>query len=429
MTRILFSITLYLIEFLIAFRYYKRMFDYKKTCKTSVTVLGLGYIALLVIYILFPNTEWLNVLSFALVNYITSVFSFQINQKTAVFHSMILTIIMYVTECITIFTVSALFDKSVIHYQNDFALLIIDAMLCKTLFFIFAEFISKIKRKDNTANDDGRYWFLLVIPVCSMCCILLIHYLLTQIQVPDLIGIISSLLSVALLLANIVVFWIYESNQKNSQRILELQMANQRNTLDLAYLRLLEEKNNSSAELIHDIKNHLSTINSIAESQDVSKYIEDVYGKVDKYSYIGKTSNKMLDLILNKYTTICKNRGIQFTIETFSENLGFMRDADLSTLLNNLLDNAIEAAELCENGKIDFILKRKDNGYRILDLKNSCCQKPITKNRKLLSSKKDSGYHGVGTKTIERMVKKYNGDIEWLYDETQKTFQVIILFP
>lgn len=210
---------------------------------------------------------------------------------------------------------------------------------------------------------------------------------------------------------------------------MELQIANQKNILDLSYLKLLEQKNNSSDELIHDIKNHLLTINSIADSREVSKYIKDVYGKVDKYSFIGKTSNKMLDLILNKYTTICKNKNIQLNIETFSENLSFINDVDLSTILNNLFDNSIEAAENCVEKVIDFIVKRNDNGCRIVDLKNSCIQKPIIKNHKLLSTKKDSGYHGIGTKNVERSVKKYNGEIEWIYNEDQKTFQVIIIFP
>lgn len=169
-------------------------------------------------------------------------------------------------------------------------------------------------------------------------------------------------------------------------------------------------------------------INSIAESEEVSKYIETVYGKVDKYNYIGKTSNKMLDLILNKYTTICKNKNIQFNIETFSENLSFISDVDLSTILNNLFDNSIEATENCDEKEIDFIVKKNDNGCRIIDLKNSCIQKPIVKNHKLISTKKDSGYHGIGTKNIEKTVKKYNGEIEWIYNEEQKIFQVIIIF-
>lgn len=428
MVQIIFSVMLYIIEFLIAFRYFKKTFEYKKNYKSSVVILILCYCLLLIIYTIFPNVEWLNVLSFAILNYVAIKIGFNSKQTSAIFHSFILTLIMYITEMITIFAISTLFNKSVMHYQKDFFLLIVDTVICKTLYFVFSELILLIQSKENKQIDRGKYWILIVMPVCSMCCTLLIHYLLTQIEVSNFIGIISSLLTVLLLLANIIVFWIYENMQIKNHQILELQMANQKNILDLSYLKLLEQKNNNLDELIHDIKNHLSTINSIADSEEVSRYIENVYGKVDKYSYIGKTSNKMLDLILNKYTTICRNKGICFNIEAFSENLSFINDVDLSTLLNNLLDNSIESAEKCANKIIDLILKRNDNGCHIIDLKNSCAQQPKTKNSKLLSTKNDSEYHGIGTKNIERIVKKYNGETEWIYDEKQNIFQIIIIF-
>lgn len=428
MTRIVFSILLYFVEFLIAFNYFKKIFDYKNSRKQSIIIVSLNYIAIFIFYLINPNIEWLNVLLFAIANYLSVYFGFNSNQKSAIFHSLILSLVMYITEMVTIFTISTLFNKSVIHYQNDFFLLIVDAVICKTLYFLVAKLISLFATKEIKKENAGKYWILTVMPICSMGCTLLIHYLLVQINVSNLVGIVSSFLSIFLLIANIIVFWIYESTQKNHQQILELQIANQRNELDLSYLKLLEEKNNSSDELIHDIKNHLLNINSIAESEEVSKYIETVYGKVDKYNYIGKTSNKMLDLILNKYTTICKNKNIQFNIETFSENLSFISDVDLSTILNNLFDNSIEATENCDEKEIDFIVKKNDNGCRIIDLKNSCIQKPIVKNHKLISTKKDSGYHGIGTKNIEKTVKKYNGEIEWIYNEEQKIFQVIIIF-
>lgn len=428
MTRIIFSILLYFVEFLIAFNYFKKIFDYKNSGKQSIIIVSLNYIAIFIFYLINPNIEWLNVLLFAIANYLSVYFGFNSNQKSAIFHSLILSLVMYITEMVTIFTISTLFNKSVIHYQNDFFLLIVDAVICKTLYFFVAKLISLFATKEISKENAGKYWILTIMPICSMGCTLLIHYLLVQINVSNLVGIVSSFLSIFLLIANIIVFWIYESTQKNHQQILELQIANQRNELDLSYLKLLEEKNNSSDELIHDIKNHLLNINSIAESEEVSKYIETVYGKVDKYNYIGKTSNKMLDLILNKYTTICKNKNIQFNIETFSENLSFISDVDLSTILNNLFDNSIEATENCDEKEIDFIVKKNDNGCRIIDLKNSCIQKPIVKNHKLISTKKDSGYHGIGTKNIEKTVKKYNGEIEWIYNEEQKIFQVIIIF-
>ena len=430
MKTIIFSIILYFVEFLIAFSYNKKIFEYRKNFTKTFVIMISGYTFLIFIYLLFSNTEWINILFFAIVNCFCISFGFISNRKSAIFNSLMLTLIMYLTEAVTVFFISSILKISSTHYKSNFYLLIIDAIICKTLYFILAKIISFIAtRKNNKIERNNKYWILIIMPLSSMLCTLLIHYLLIQSNISNTISIIASLLSIFQLIANIIVFWIYESSQKDHQQLLELQITNQRNALDLSYLKLLEEKNDFSAELIHNIKNHLLNINSIAKSKEVSSYIENIYGEVESYSFIGKTSNKMLDLIINKYISICKNKGISLSIETFSENLSFINDVDLSTLLNNIFDNSIESAEKCHNKFIDFILKINENCNHIIEIKNSCEQKPLERNHKLLSTKNNAELHGIGTKSIEKIVKKYDGDIEWTYHNIEKTFQIIIVFP
>lgn len=105
-----------------------------------------------------------------------------------------------------------------------------------------------------------------------------------------------------------------------------------------------------------------------------------------------------------------------------------MDDFDLSSMMNNLLDNAFEAASKTENGKITLIIKRNESGKRIIDVVNSCAEAPVTNNGELVSTK-SGGIHGIGTKSIKASAEKYDGDCEWMYDEISKTFRVIIVFP
>jgi len=62
-------------------------------------------------------------------------------------------------------------------------------------------------------------------------------------------------------------------------------------------------------------------------------------------------------------------------------------------------------------------------------LSNSCDIPPTLKNGKLVSTKKDQGLHGYGFKSINKALKKYDGDIEWYYNEKDKTFNISIIFP
>ena len=44
------------------------------------------------------------------------------------------------------------------------------------------------------------------------------------------------------------------------------------------------------------------------------EYIDKVYGQIRYYSLFGNTKNKMLDLMINKYQSICENESINFFV-------------------------------------------------------------------------------------------------------------------
>ena len=66
-----------------------------------------------------------------------------------------------------------------------------------------------------------------------------------------------------------------------------------------------------------------------------------------------------------------------------------MKDIDFVVLLGNLLDNAIEAAEKCEEGKGKITcIFRNINDMFIFKVKNTSIYKPYEKNTKFYTSKK-----------------------------------------
>ena len=95
--------------------------------------------------------------------------------------------------------------------------------------------------------------------------------------------------------------------------------------------------------------------------------------------------------------------------------------------MGNLLDNAVEAAKSSNEKKIDFSVN-KVNGFDVLTCSNSCEDKPVISGSILKSTKSDAGEHGLGIKSIRRIVKKYDGEFEWQYDDSSKEFIVNIIF-
>ncbi|MDY5991666.1 MAG: ATP-binding protein [Oscillospiraceae bacterium] len=108
-------------------------------------------------------------------------------------------------------------------------------------------------------------------------------------------------------------------------------------------------------------------------------------------------------------------------------NLSYFENSDLTTLLGNILDNAVEAARDSERRKIDLSLN-KMNGFDILTCTNSSDNRPCVVGNNLKTTKKEADLHGLGIKSIKRIAKKYSGSFEWSYDDAQKEFTVYVAF-
>lgn len=82
----------------------------------------------------------------------------------------------------------------------------------------------------------------------------------------------------------------------------------------------------------------------MSESTNIKKYIDGMLGEIGKYNRIAKTKNKWLDVIISKYIDMCNTKSISFEVNASTDNLDFINSYDISSLFNNILDNAYEAA-------------------------------------------------------------------------------------
>jgi sensor histidine kinase regulating citrate/malate metabolism len=214
---------------------------------------------------------------------------------------------------------------------------------------------------------------------------------------------------------------------KNEKELFELKSLQQQQELDNTYFELLEHQNNELQTFVHDTKKHLANLYELYDVNNAREYIKTLVEDIDETNRIGKTSNRFLDLIINKYDFLCNKNGIDFEKNIHKSNLEFISDNDLTVIFNNLLDNAIEASKLCDNKYISLSINQVEN-IMLIDLLNSCSTPPVSQKNILITTKKEKSIHGYGFKSITRAVKKYKGDIEWEYKPDNKEFLVSILF-
>ena len=86
------------------------------------------------------------------------------------------------------------------------------------------------------------------------------------------------------------------------------------------------------------------------------------------------------------------------------------------------MDNAIEAVEKTDNGKIDFRLSAPAD-FVVITVSNSC---DGVDTDDLKSTK--SGNHGWGLKIIDDVVKKYCGVIERVYENNMFVTKIMLPF-
>ena len=133
-----------------------------------------------------------------------------------------------------------------------------------------------------------------------------------------------------------------------------------------------------------------------------------------------------LDFMLSIKNRKMKRTGISFKLDAQVENIP-MEDSDCIMLMGNLLDNAIEAADKCEDGRKNiYCVVRNVNDMLIIKVKNSSISAPIVRKGRFLTNKKEKEKHGWGIESVKRIVEKYDGEIDFQYGSTYFETVVII---
>ena len=138
------------------------------------------------------------------------------------------------------------------------------------------------------------------------------------------------------------------------------------------------------------------------------------------------SGNQLLDVMLHKYIITCELRGIRFEYDIRSCNLSQLADIDLVAILGNLMDNAVSAAEQSEEKYISLSTCHR-NSYSVIDLTNSCAAPPVQRGGRLLTTKADKLSHGFGMKSVEKTIRKYQGDFNWDYHAGEKRFTATVM--
>lgn len=177
---------------------------------------------------------------------------------------------------------------------------------------------------------------------------------------------------------------------------------------------------------MHNIKHELIYICNCLEENKISCAYESSKKYLEKFDLIERkiwTGFSSFDFVLNYKKAEFDKKRIKFFLDIDIQQIEIPED-DLMIILGNLLDNAMEAAEKCENKYIK-LKSRNINNMLLLKIENSSSQLPQMKNGVFISNKNNKNDHGFGIESVKRIVDEHEGEIHFQYSENY--FQVEIL--
>ncbi len=420
------NIVLQLIEGLVSFDFYESVKNNVHKWR-NLTLILIGYTIMCAINLLFDYNVILNTIVLTLFQLSFSIFLYKFKLAFSLLYSILFTSLVTITELTVLEAIAIITGGSSRDFINDTASYIILIVLSKSLLFVFLKIISLIINKFR--SNEKIHITSLIYPL-SLLVVITVFGLVSYYGNPsNQLRLIIAFTAMGLTTAVIITCIIQQKQSQKDKELIELKAFQQEQEINTTYFELLEHQNDELQVFVHDTKKHYRTLYGLADNSiKLKEYIEGIVNDLEGVNQIGKTSNKLLDLIISKYNYICDKTGIVFEKNIHQSNLDFINDNDLTSIFNNLFDNAVEAAKTSQKKSIFFGLNKVGN-MLVIDITNSCDVPPVVKNHKLISTKTDDGLHGYGFKSICRSVKKYNGDIEWEYKTDSQEFVVSIIFP
>lgn len=250
--------------------------------------------------------------------------------------------------------------------------------------------------------------------------------------------IVSSRVSMSIIIVahlNIVISFIsiilfIKNKKEKEQYYLDSIMKDKTLKLQEDYYKKIIDNYSNIRKFKHDIKGHLAVVNELINSKNYDEanvYIgnmsEAITGK-DIYN----TNNIYISSILNSFDQTFKDSHIQFDLSYYVIGNIQMDSMDVCSLFYNLVLNSIEANYKLSNNRFIklYVANIKRNLLiKIINPVDKYFDINIIKENK--TTKEDKENHGLGLITINNIILKYNGSIDYSVTNQSLVIDITLL--
>ena len=240
----------------------------------------------------------------------------------------------------------------------------------------------------------------------------------------DMLWLILSITTMLLLGVVLILFYRHIHKTREYTQVLE----SQNQWISETCSRQMVESESLRRE-IHDFTNHLLVIRSLSannrESQDYIDSLLKQHQNIYSPEHLCHSGYIIIDSLINQKKQQAKQLQTDFQYRIHLSDELFMKPIDISIVLGNQLDNALEAtAKLPEQERAIMVELGEKGAFVFFRVMNTCISDPFDANGNLSSTKKtvphitayETPETGWGISNIQRTLAKYGGVLSSRYE-------------
>lgn len=268
-----------------------------------------------------------------------------------------------------------------------------------------------------------QYVAVSLMALSCMCLLVIIELLLENFRHSREIGTMVVILLIVLLgNAFVIFFWmvsgIYGRNHYLRQNRIKEEVINAQQK----YYQSIYEKDNELRKFRHDIRSQLGCLQLLLTEEKTEQavaYLESMGNHLEKMT-IQKfhTGSDILDAVIQQKYLEAKKKHIGINMDGKMTKTDFIDAYELCILFSNALDNGIEACEKLQDGEKVITVSIVEHRKAIfVQITNPATQEMYAVLRQGRTSKGDSQQHGFGVKSIQDVVKRNGGELEYRWKD------------
>ncbi|MGD9567266.1 MAG: sensor histidine kinase [Sedimentibacter sp.] len=393
--------------------YYNRRLAWKNSVEWTIIIMAILLSVLNYTYPTGLNPYYY--LSFIFLIYIVSLILFEGSFLSKAFTVLLIITILSVCELLAavLVSITAGLDLKSIQEQNfgRFEVMIIS----QTVFVYLYLLLKQKSNKHKMILLDSKYYILVgTILFLTVVVILNVVWMYGNLKIDDInVNNILVVLTMCVSLISIVSIAL-------SYRIIKDMSEKHKNDLELQQMKMEQSYYsdvNSVLEEIrilrHDMRGELAIIhgyNELNQKDKIRDHIEKKLNEMNIELLPQIDSERIITSFLNFKIKEAKLKNIPVEINTNidKDDVILIDKNDLCRIINNVMNNAIEAC-LDSNEKYINLFINKIDDYIIVKCENPYEGILQTKGDKIQTIKKDKTKHGYGLKSIKSIAEKYNG--------------------